>query len=150
MTWSYSTDLSTDKDKVRFLTGLNDTTNQRVTDEEIAGMLSLAADNVYEAGAMIADSLAGKYASSQSLKIDGFSTDYSDKADQYRELAKRLRATGKTAPGSLGTPFVGGISISEMDSVREDSDRNPSRFEMDTHTYPGLDPMEVGEYNESD
>lgn len=148
MTWSYDSSLSANKDKVRFLTGLTDTTNQRVSDEEIAGVLSLSNNNVYLAAATIADSLAGKYSSSQTIKIDGLSVDYSKRAEHFRNLAIQLRRTAKTSSGFLGTPFVGGISLSEMDSVREDSDRNPSRFSMDMDSYPGTETLESGETDE--
>lgn len=148
MTWSYNPSLATDKDKVRFMTGLTDENNQRVSDEEIAGILAMANDNVYEAAAMVADSLAGQYSSSQSLKIDGFSIDYSERATHFRDLAKRIRIAKLTAPGALGAPFVGGVSISEMESVREDTDRVPSRFRMGMHDAPGTDPVDLVEYEE--
>ena len=141
--WSYDASLSTDKDKIRFLTGLNDTSNQRVSDEEIAGALSIADSNIYEAGAIIASSLSGKYASSQNIKIDGFSIDYSERASHFRDLAASLRNQAKLAGGFFGSAFVGGISISEMDSVKEDDDRNPSRFSMDLDSYPGTSVAET-------
>ena len=148
MTWSYDETLSTDKDKVRRLTGLTDTNNQRVSDEEISGVLTLTSNDVYETAALIADSLSGAYASRQDLKIDGFSVGSGNESKKWSDLAARIRRAGSLAQGGLGTPFVGGISLSEMDSVREDTDRNPSRFEVGMHNAPGTEPIEKNEYDE--
>lgn len=148
MTWTYDTSLSLNRDKVRFLTGLTDTTKQIVSDEEIAGILSLKGNNVYEAAATIADSLAAKYSSTSTLKIDGFSINGGEKSDYYRQLADQLRKQGNRSGGKFSSAFVGGVSIPEMDSVRDDSDRVPSRFEIGMDENPSVSVVEQGELDE--
>lgn len=145
MAWTYSTSLATDKDRVRLYIGDTDTSNQLFSDEEIEALLTVNDDDVFETSAQLAESLAAKYARYNTLKIDSFSINYKERADQYSELAKRLRASAGSVAGAYASPVVTGISISEMDSVREDTDRNPSRFEIGKHTYPGNDTIQKTE-----
>lgn len=147
MTFSYDASLSTDADKVRFHLGQTDSASSIIGDEEIRAVLA-DETNIYLAAAVIADAIAGRYSLNQNIRIDSFSVDFQGRAEAFRSLAVRLRAQAKTASGGLGSPFVGGVSISEMNSVRDDPDRNPSRFEMETTTFPGNEVSQVDEDDE--
>jgi hypothetical protein len=126
MTWSYDASLASDKDKVRLYIGDTDTNSQLVTDEAIEQMLA-DFGSVHLAAAALADGLAARFSRTSNITIDGASFSGGSRAAEYRALALRLRQTAGTLPGGLGTPYVGGVSRSEMDSVEADEDR-PEAF----------------------
>lgn len=137
--WSYDSSLTADRDKVRFLVGDTDDSNKLVADGEITGSLTIENDNIYKAAAMIAESLAARFAREVSITVDGLSRTGEQRARQYTDLARRLRQRGNEAAGALGAPFVGGVSKGEMNSVDSDTDRFHSRFKM------GQDSFNTGE-----
>lgn len=134
MTTTYTDPSASDKDAVRFLIGDTDVTDAALTDEEIAYALAQN-PNIYAAAAICARAIAGKYATEVDTKFESVSVNYSQKAKAYYELAKRLERQAKTQ-GGLGIPLAGGISITERDSVNEDSDRIPPSFYTDQFRNP--------------
>jgi len=131
MTASYDPTLPTDRDKVRLLIGDTDTASPKFQDSEIDAIL-VAQPNTYYASAQLLDSLAAKYATTVSINVDGFSTSGSDIAKAYRDMAARYRAQAPLAgAGGLAVPFVGGISVSEIESIASDEDRTPNEFTHD-------------------
>jgi len=84
MTWAYSTSLAADKDRVRLYIGDTDTNNQQFSDEEINALLTDNADDIFETSAQFCDSLAAKYARSNSLRIDGFSISLDKRSEHWR------------------------------------------------------------------
>jgi hypothetical protein len=148
MTWTYggapgTTTSATRRDAVRLLVGDTDTTDQQVSDEEIAFALSQTSDDIYNAGALMCRALAGKYSRLVDTSIESVSSSYSQRAKQYSELAVRLVKEGKRLGSvGLGVPVAGGMSISEMESVEDDLDRVPSAFRVDQFSNPPrFDPM---------
>lgn len=141
MTATYSTSLTTDIDKVRFLIGDTDVSNAVVSNEEITGLVTLMG-SVYLAAAQAADGLAGKYSRSVSFAVEGLRIENTQKYEHYRGLAQTLRAQASLASGGLGTPFVGGVSKSAMDTVDDDPDREPSRFKVGQMDFPGTEPQD--------
>lgn len=144
MAWTYvfsslgTTTTNERRNTVRFLVGDTDENDQQVQDEEIAFALTQTSDNVYYAASFIADSLAAKYSRKVTTKLDGaLSAEYSDLAKQYRLLAVTLKQQGQRYSGaSLGVGY-GGLLISEIDAVREDTDRVLPSFRRDRFRYPG-------------
>lgn len=127
MTWTYGGNPGTStaaerRDAVRFLVGDTDTNDQQATDEEISFSLSQASNNVYSAAASIASSLMGKYARLVDVSFGEVKTSYSQRMANYKALRDKLRVDASRL-GSLGLPEAGGISIADMESAREDSDR---------------------------
>jgi hypothetical protein len=148
MTWTYegapgTTTSATRRDAVRLLVGDTDTTDQQVTDEEIAFALSQTSDDIYNAGALMCRTIAGKYSRLVDTSIESVSSSYSQRAKQYSELAVRLVKEGKRLGSvGLGVPVAGGMSISEMAGVEDDTDRVPSAFRVDQFSNPPrFDPM---------
>jgi hypothetical protein len=148
MTWTYggapgTTTSATRRDAVRLLVGDTDTTDQQVSDEEIAFALSQTSDDIYNAGALMCRTIAGKYSRLVDTSIESVSSSYSQRAKQYSELAVRLVKEGKRLGSvGLGVPVAGGMSISEMESVEDDLDRVPSAFRVDQFSNPPrFDPM---------
>lgn len=92
MTWTYTGDPSvSDRDKVRFLIGDTDTTDQLVSDEEIAWQLGVVGDNVYQAAHDLCVALAAKFARlATSKSVGGLSLSYADRSASFYGLADRI------------------------------------------------------------
>ena len=141
MTWTYSGDpADSARDAVRFLLGDTDTTNQRVTDEEIAYALTQTANDTYGAAAYCARALVGKYANMVDTDFESVGVKYSQLRENYSALAIRLDAQAKRyGSKGLGVPAAGGISVSAMDAADELSDRVQPKFKRDQFAWPGRD-----------
>lgn len=97
MTWTYTnTPGSVPRDAVRFLSGDTDTTNQQVSDEEIAWLLTEWNADVYLAAAAVCDAAAGKASAkgdqSKSVGDLSIATQYGQQASTWSSRAARLRA----------------------------------------------------------
>ena len=142
MAWSYDeTDLGTDTasgrlNSVRLLVGDTDTNDQQAQNEEILFALAQNNDNIYYAAAWIARTVSGQYARKVNTSLDGaLSADYSDLAGQYKKLAEDLEYQGKKAGAVVGIK-AGGISISTIKSVRQNTDRTEGTFRRDRFRNP--------------
>lgn len=140
--------MSIDTDTVRLLVGDTDADNQILTDDQIATLTALYNDT-FNAAAGVADAIAALYSGATSVSISGLiSVEQQQKAIAYRALATRLRMQATTAQNAgIGTPVVTGISISGMDSVDDDPDRDPNRFKVGMSDFPGV---EVASGNDTD
>jgi hypothetical protein len=136
VTWTYDGSPGTStaaerRDAVRLLIGDTDTNDQQVTDEEITFALAQTGDDIYLAAAVMARTLAGKYARQVDSKFDALSISNGQRAQQYLRLATQMEKESKKRGNTgLGTPLVGGISQDDVDSVRDDEDRVDPRFRM--------------------
>lgn len=138
MSWTYganpgTTTDATRRDAVRYLTGDTDTSDQQLQDAEIAFCLSQASNDIYLASSIAATSIAAKYGRLVDAAIDDLSvrTAYSQRQKSYTELARKLeRQSTRFGKKALGIPYAGGISVSEVSSVRSDSDRVDSMFSV--------------------
>jgi len=142
MSWSYdpsdldTTTVSGRLNTVRLLVGDTITSDQQVQNEEILFSLSEKLDNVYEAAAWISRTIASKYARLVDTTIDGsLSSKYSDLRSQYSSLAENLDSQARKNTNVLGV-VAGGVRISEVVNVRQDTDRIPSSFTMDQFKNP--------------
>lgn len=152
MAWTYdATDLDTTTasgrlNVVRFLIGDTDSTDEKVQDEEITFALAQNSDNVYNAGAWLCYSLAAKYAGMASVELDGqLAVQYSDLYANYSALTKSLEAQSKKYGSNLGIA-AGGISATEVETVRSNSDRLSPSFRRDRFT----NPQNTDEYDNQD
>lgn len=127
MAYTYSSALSTNLDKVRFLIGDTTETDDSLSDAEITGILTMY-PSVHRAAAAICDRKAADFASRPDISIDGASFRYGERAKMYQELAKAIRSSEKSAAGGFGLPFVGGVSASEIASEELDTDRQANKF----------------------
>ncbi len=134
MSWSYSGDPSSSTlDATRYFIGDTDETDQLVQDEEILFQLGLANDNIYNAAAEVADSLALKFARYATVRTPDVTVDYGARAQAYGALAARLRE-GTSAKSGLRL-FAGGISISQKQTVEADVDRPLPAFTRTGHRW---------------
>lgn len=134
MTWTYDpTGLGTSTaaerlNAVRLLVGDTDTSDQQLQDEEITFSLDQASDNIYNAAVWCANTIASKYSRRVTTELDGaLRAEYSDLARNYRELSIQLRENARRYSGGALGVEAGGISISEINTARSDTDR-PSSF----------------------
>lgn len=142
MAWSYDAgDLSTTTDagrinSVRLLVGDTDTNDQQTQNEEVTFALSQTNNNVYYAAAWVARTIAAQYSRRVTQDLSGaLSANYSDLIGHYTNLAETLEHQGKKAGAVVGVK-AGGVSISTIDNVRQDTDRVPPSFRRDRFKNP--------------
>lgn len=133
--------------QVRLHTGDNVVGKMILDDAEIAYFLSIEA-NVYMAAAMAADQLAIRIATAATTadgkgpvskkKIGGTDITYATasgrSAKDFEALSKALRNRGRVHQ----IPFAGGISVSDKEARRQDTDRpTDSGFRRGQFDHPG-------------
>ena len=132
MTWIYGGDPeNSERDAVRLLVGDTDPNDELVTDEEIQYALSQSR-TVPGAASLTANAVAALFSRDVDIDVSGASFSESQRAEHYRTLASRLSRMAASAPPRSGVkgpvPVVSGVSRSDMDTVREDSDRVRPEF----------------------
>lgn len=134
MTWTYGGDPSAnDRDAVRFLIGDTDTTDQQLSDEEIAFLLTDRGSVAAAAHAAVL-ALIARLARLVDKSVGDLRLSYSQRQAAYKTLLGQIerRMALRTA-----TPFAGGISVAQKDSVGDDTDRVVPAFERDQFDHPG-------------
>jgi hypothetical protein len=128
MTWSYSGNpAASANDAIRFLIGDTDTTDQLLSNEEIAWVNSEACGTttgttaLYDAAYRACLMIASKLARLADKQIGDLSVSLSQKAEGYRTQALELKVLS-ARKGLVPTPYAGGISISDKEIDDEDSD----------------------------
>ena len=124
-----------DVDTVRLLISDQDTipaTDALLTDEEIQYFVD-ANNHINLAASQAATAIAAKYSSDANSKTVGdlgivFA---GARARQYRLMAQDLR--NKAA--RTVTPYAGGLSIAEKDTIDQDTDRPTTDFERGMHDH---------------
>ncbi len=133
---TYSGDPSaSDDDAVRFLIGDTGPVAPETTpvfllfNEEIAYLL-VQYPRVLSAAAAGADALCAKF----SRQVDELTGDLqrkcSQKSKQYGELADKLRKQASDPLTTAPVPFAGGVSIADIQSREDDTDRFPDIFNI--------------------
>lgn len=120
MTWTYGGDPgANDRDWVRFRIGDTDTTDQQMTDEEIAALLAEYTSK--QAAAVVAvEALIAKFSRLASKSVGDLSIQYNQRLENYQSLAERLRREQAIRAAS---PVAGGISVNRKGTVRDNDDR---------------------------
>lgn len=135
MAWTYDVALPTNKDKVRLLTGDVDTTDQLISDEGIAFLLTQE-PNVYLAASATASAIAGGLARKISRSIGDVSVALQQQYEHYVEIAADLRDRGYGMGAFV--PYAGGISLGDKDGVADNTDRVQPAFARGTGRNPSL------------
>ena len=138
MTWTYSGNpANSSSDAVRFLVGDTDTTDQLISNEEIAYLVTVHG-NIRRVASESARAIAAKFARLMSRSIGGLQADFSAKYRQYLELADNLLAKDELAPVS---PFISGFGRSAKEAIELDTDRETTFGRKGQHdnprAYPG-------------
>lgn len=127
MAWSYINPAANNKDKVRFLVGDTDSTDQLVTDEEITW--ALEGSTIYSAASTIAQSISAKFSRLADKDVDDLSIKYSQIAKAYMDKAISLKKLDNEK--SFASPYLGGISKAEKDVASENNDLVQPEFKKD-------------------
>jgi hypothetical protein len=134
MAWTYGGDPSANaRDAIRFLIGDTDTTDQLLSDEEIAWVNSEASGTstgttaLYDAAYRCCLTVASKLAREADKQIGDLSVSMSQRAKAYREQAASLKALSGRE-GGVPIPYAGGITISDKEIDEENSDLFRSWF----------------------
>jgi hypothetical protein len=110
-------------DRIRLAVGDTDVYQEGLTDEVYAYLLSV---NLNEARSTIGalKYLVAKYASYVTEKAGGLFIKESEKFEQYSKLLNRYTKDPSQMLLTLGTPFAGGISYSDLYSNASNPDNN--------------------------
>lgn len=106
----------------------------RLEDEEIDAILSDEGSK-YLSAAACAEILGARYATASDKTIGKLSISQSGQSERYYALAKTLRRRATL----FASPFAGGVSVSQKDSERSDSDRVQPAFSVDEFDYQATD-----------
>jgi hypothetical protein len=118
---------------VRWLSGDTVADDPLVTDEEIA--YALADEGApTPAAALVCEALAARFARQVDKSVGDLRLSLSQKAQAFAAKAERLRE--HAAHGAI--PFAGGLSESERDAARRDSDLVQPSFRVDLFCTPGV------------
>lgn len=133
MTWTYSGDpASSARDAIRFLIGDTDTTDQLLSDEEIAWInleqagSSTSTSDLYYSAHYACHAIGAKLARQADKQIGDLSVKLSQKAAQYRLLANDLMAHANRQNAPI--PYAGGISVSDKQIDLDNSDLDRTWF----------------------
>jgi len=137
MSWSYSTDLTADKDKVRFLAGDTLEDDHLIEDQEITFALT-EEGSVDAAAALVLEHLAARYARKADKTVGPLSISYSQIAESYQKRADELRSVQSAGGRSTiyCSPSAGGISVSQKQTEEQDEDRVKPSFHREMFKSP--------------
>jgi hypothetical protein len=134
MTWTYGGDPSANaRDAIRFLIGDTDTTDQLLSDEEIAWVNTeasgtpTATTDLYDAAYRCCLTVAAKLARQADKAIGDLSVKLSQRAVAYRTQADSLKQLSMRSSG-VPVPYAGGITISDKEIDEDNTDLNRSWF----------------------
>ena len=120
MTWTYTNDPeNVQRDEVRLLIGDTDSTDEQLSDEEIAYYIAQESDS-YSAAASAARGLAAKFARLADMTVDDLSLSYSQRQASYLALAETL---DERSSASGVRAYAGGISKADKETQEADTDR---------------------------
>lgn len=137
MTWTYSGNPSaSSRDEVRFLIGDTATSDQQVTDEEITYAVTATGD-ARQAAIRLCLALSAKYARLTDTVVDDVQVRYSQRSQQYRDLATALAASPTATGGVAVGPWAGSLSQDWQDTVDADDDLIPAAFRVGMHDASG-------------
>lgn len=126
MTWTYVAGESA-KDRVRLLVGDTVSTDQLISDEELAAFLpggAMGEPSELHAAAAVCEAIASRMARNVDLSGGGSSASMSQQTTAYRQRAQALRRQAAMKV----VPFAGGTSIAGRDAEDANSDRVPPAF----------------------
>jgi len=127
MSFTYSGDpANSTRDAVRFMVQDTDQADYFLENAEIDWLIS-EESTTKAAAARAAKAIATQFARLADTDIESVSVKYSQKQRQYLQMATRLEIEAASGSG-VASPDVNGVSIGDMESVREDDDRPRDRF----------------------
>lgn len=125
-------------DLVRFLTGDTNDANEQLSDDEITAMLASASDDPQLAAIYCVEGLVAKYAGKADKSVGDLSISYSQISKGYKELVASLRS--RMSVSSAPMPYAAGLSISEKEATKRNTDRVTPAFEIGHFDNKGQSP----------
>lgn len=122
MTWTYSTALTLDRDKVRIRVGDTNTNDQLLSDEEIAALLTAFSSDITLTVIGCIRIIIAKLARDYDRSNLGMSAQRSQKVQHYKDLLAEYMGSGPEGLGTKAEMFVGGLSKADEESFDDDSD----------------------------
>ena len=114
--------------------GYTDTNDQQLTDEEVNFWVENSAGTMF-AAAKCCRSLAAEYARRVDKSIGPAQLSVSQRQKHYLDLAMQYEAD---APKFIGIePYIGGRTVSDKETIEEDSDRVTPSFVIGWDDHPG-------------
>lgn len=140
MSFSYSGNpANSTLDAVRFLVEDTNSQDPQLQNEEINWLIAQYT-NVWKSAAYAAGNIAAKYARQVSKAVGDLRLEYQQRQQAYKDLRADLlrQAANRTA-----LPWLGGISRSERQASRQDTDLIQPKFTKDQFHYPaGMSSMD--------
>lgn len=118
-------------DEVYFLVGDTDTTNQFLTDAEVAYLISTYGPGLL-AASYAARTLSAKFASRASVSVGDVSEQAGDLSKHFADLAAMLEA--KIAAGA--SPTFGGVDVAKVEEAKADDSQVQPAFQRDQFNNP--------------
>ena len=136
MTWSYGGDPSAnDKDQIRFMIGDTDTDDQLLSDEEIAGAVTIYG-NQLAAAISCCYAIAATFArKADTANTAGLRVSASQRYRQYKDLAEQLRTQNALDAAMGATIWIGGAEQSDVDAMNESSTYVQPQFKIGADDY---------------
>lgn len=147
MSHSYQDTMVRDIDKVRFYVGDTDSSDWLLSDEEIDFALT-EAGSVRAAASICADQLAARYARMADLTEGQLSIKYSQKYQQFREIAASVGSASKIS--FLSLPTAGGILIADKQATEADDTLVKPSFTVGILDNPNVGALDTSQGTISD
>ena len=130
MTWTYSTALTADRDKVRIRIGDTNTNDQLLSDEEIAALLTAFSSDITLTVIGCIRNIIAKLARDYDRSNVGMSAQRSQKVMHYKDLLAEYMGAGPEGLLAKAEAFVGGLSKSDEEAFLDDDDYKPGAFKF--------------------
>ncbi len=141
MTWTYDSSApgDTDRDQIRLMIGDVDTTDQQLTDEEIAYYVTTYT-TVGASAVAAARAIMARYARLVSKSVGDLRISLSDRHTHYKELVAYLESVAESSdPWQV---YAGGQSVAEIDADDADTDLPTSSFRRGQFDIPRRSPRD--------
>ena len=134
---SYTNDpVNNPVDRVRLYTGDIDEYEEGLTDDVYLYVLGKYDGSETKAAVECLRYLVSKYASYVTEKAGGLFVKESERFEQYKKLLDMYTKDPRTMLYKAGTPFAGGISVSDMEDNRCEPDNNLQKITMSSVDNP--------------
>ena len=117
--WTYSGDpAGSSRDAVRFLVGQTSSSESIILYDTEVDFAIAEESNNYGAAALLSEALASKYSGLLNRKkVGDLELEYSDRATEFRNKGKGLRAQAAAKVG----PYMGGQTVAEKNTDRDNT-----------------------------
>lgn len=128
MTWTYTNDpVGEPVDAIRLLIQDTDSSDPLISDEEIAYFIAKGGSDI-GAAYLAALSISAKFGRLADERTGGIEVKWSQRSRAYAALASDLKK--QIIMHSAPMPYAGGVSISDIETRRSNTDRTTEAFSL--------------------